>query len=873
MSNNSISLETIENLNYCNSDLIEQLKQYWNAINCWSFTVDEIYFWKSIFSSLDYRISYYLRDDIIKKWNEINSSEIRKTEHLTVSEILIILELMESENPENENIKVAIDNTKEAIQIMTSTSFYVVYNYLLQNYNWKLNHSDLLSLWNNDLDIVIWKSFLDFLKQIEIDLWINFWNLQREVEIYKTLLSNQELKTKLLETYKTLKKEIPEIPQNTNFLASLLDFIQLQWENLNIDKIVSNYHALTDIYWQELMNVDIEYHWIKVISNLSEQNSVSILSSNIAKEIRSIIKYNDELLGDSINSINDLFLDYSVIRNCIDFFQNINITLLEFNSLLQACWLDLAEDNINIYEWMSDVIPENINLLLDWDWFKLACDKLFIDLPKLRDWFNFYDWIYLVESYLQDWNLDKIHEINFLLNQLWVDWVNLDANNADAKISILKQLQNLHIPVDQFDWYCLWWFSWNCLASRNIEWSIYFLDSWRLLNIPEISQIINNPNFPDFVGKVEIYFPNINWDSDIPYLALLFGYIVDNPDSAEMLFSDQFKKLCEYLVENFEFVESRLARNDIYENIPIWALRKILPIANDFPYEKFDELIGQLNSSDQKLVANDIMLLYEITRNPDLYKMFIEDIDELIKKIEDNLWEKVERNKYWDLQSDLEFAVESGNQKLLRKTQWLIDIYTERPDLSSFDLLDIMRIRMIQMSLNDEQFLKDLATILIKDLSDSPEFEHWGYVMFDNNKLKIQEIQSMYEPPKQNNNYEDNEEYWDNNSNDIWWAAYENYDYEPMHWWLVSFHFHATKINETEYAWPSWYYWLNWDFPTSEKNNAPDIVFSTLWYPKDQDWNDITDKILVNVDYYFVSSDLKHVVVDLWIIELPLNDL
>lgn len=336
-------------------------------------------------------------------------------------------------------------------------------------------------------------------------------------------------------------------------------------------------------------------------------------------------------------------------------------------------------------------------------------------------------------------------------------------------------------------------------------------------------------------------------------------YIINNPKYEQIIFSDDFKELCGFLSSNFEFVEAKLDRTGELDYVPIWAFIKILPILESFPYEQYTIIVNLLKLKWEKLVANDILLLLEMVRRSELLELIIQDRDNLIAYIKDNLWEDIRRTFFWDLSVVLENAKKEWDMEKINKYKNLIDGYSERPDLNNLSNLDLIRILFVLEAMKDEDFIDKLGIVVSDDLKDSPQIEHWWVILFDWDKLILNNIDSSI----------DIDDFWDERWENNW--SYSNFDYVPMHWWLLHFHLHALSIDESRYAWPSGYMWLWWDFPFSRERNTPWIIFTPIGYPKDQDWNDITDKVRVNVDYFFVderdSVEWKnsHIVVDLWV--------
>gem|GEM_PF-4844126 len=182
---------------------------------------------------------------------------------------------------------------------------------------------------------------------------------------------------------------------------------------------------------------------------------------------------------------------------------------------------------------------------------------------------------------------------------------------------------HLNIPTRQFRWSCG---KNKDICTRNsTDWSFYIIKSGEALNSSEIRNSISHKDFPTFAKKTAKYFPQTNWETDIPDIALLFRYVQEHPKYKEVLFSKRFHELCDFLVNKVEFVEAKLLRSEKVNKVPIRSIQEILPLLKEFPFVRFEKIVSLLKEDKEKVVANDILLIIEIARSSTPFKNILED--------------------------------------------------------------------------------------------------------------------------------------------------------------------------------------------------------------------------------------------------------
>ena len=342
---------------------------------------------------------------------------------------------------------------------------------------------------------------------------------------------------------------------------------------------------------------------------------------------------------------------------------------------------------------------------------------------------------------------------------------------------------------------------------------------------------LENEKFPDFLEKWKIFknrssnFPIIDWHNDIWEMELIFHFIQKNSKYEEILFSRNFHTFCTFLLKQVNFSEMK---NHNMKPI-IGLFLQALPIIKDFPYEKFKKIKDELEKHGEKLVANDILLILEIIKYPHLMDRVSKDLSKTIENIKSKLGKEIRR-------------------------RWWSKKYTERPDISKLPFLDILRISILQENLWKTEFLDDLTQIITADLNDDPNYEHGGIISFRRQRIKLLDIPNIL--------------------TESTIPSYNNDRYHGMHGGITRFHAHAIKVNSRKYAGPSGYEKQLGDFSIVNIYNAPSIVYTSLWYVKNKNWENILPyRIEINIDYYFIDKrdpkKHKQIVVDLGVVEIP----
>jgi hypothetical protein len=101
----------------------------------------------------------------------------------------------------------------------------------------------------------------------------------------------------------------------------------------------------------------------------------------------------------------------------------------------------------------------------------------------------------------------------------------------------------------------------------------------------------------------------------------LFWYVQKKPEKESILFSQKFTDVLRFIRRTFYITELHFS-----------IIEPILKISEDFDEQKMIQIINILTASGDILYANDLMLIYEISKSSTLYEL-ITNKPQLIKDV------------------------------------------------------------------------------------------------------------------------------------------------------------------------------------------------------------------------------------------------
>ena len=275
---------------------------------------------------------------------------------------------------------------------------------------------------------------------------------------------------------------------------------------------------------------------------------------------------------------------------------------------------------------------------------------------------------------------------------------------------------------------------------------------------------------------------------ELLYLSQLYEDL--SPEDIEFIGTEEFQEISQIMAKDFYIAEFRADR-----------LRSMIAIAKNIDFDAVKKLKEEL---DTTVVANDIYLLNTISKNEEL-KRLVTDRTGLLSKL----------SSVYD------------NPPVIRELYGRADISspdTERPDLDSLDTMALLRLYLLNKSLQNDGFVDEIGKVLNEDIfNNTTELGGYFYLGSDGS-LHVMNVESISE---------DDGSY--SNNLDAYLAG-----------GLMPWHLHALGLDEHIFAGPS----LG-DLKVARKYGSMGVVFTSLGLT-----NDGTKiKFNVNMFYYDAKKD------------------
>lgn len=302
----------------------------------------------------------------------------------------------------------------------------------------------------------------------------------------------------------------------------------------------------------------------------------------------------------------------------------------------------------------------------------------------------------------------------------------------------------------------------------------------------------------------------------------LYDEVKNNPELKDALLPGKFEEAARYLREKLDITR-------LHPSI----LPVVLRISVNL--DKVKALVEKLeNEYGQRVAANDLYLLAEISRRDDLQKLLFNP-EAMFEKIKDLFSKAPSPRKNFDLKCP-EFDVVNKleqdhiDPEITAKVSGYVKTqaagYKERPsaeELKKWPLLNLLRLCLLKEFLGKKENLKALGVIAARDFADLST-EYGGEFRFDKKRgLIIKNIKSIV------------------SSN----ASYANNKYRKLTSAAFTFHCHIMK-NMARYTGPS-----GTDARFMEDSDSSDVVINLKEKFKGSDGKEY---MRVNIDFYFVDK-------------------
>lgn len=729
------------------------------------------------------------------------------------------------------------------LQEMQSQEFICLYQNVNKNFPGDVS-PDIVAGINRDNpwlleDVHFWESMNWFAE----NFWLQRSNLYSDVNIYIAITQNSELEIVLLSHWQEIKRVFPDIP-STNRMLDIIIWRALYEQDIPYWQQVSERKENISKIYPQVIFWNSEYDWGGIFENLWDDDLYTRFTSEEYTRVAASLWWYLPQLYSIRMGFRDFFRNRSSYDRIVSFFIELWVDSWKYVRMHEVIWISIDRVRLSSPHLIKDTFQD-----LEEDKFLWELGAFVWNFPQILERnLQPLDLFDIIESYKRDGSLEPLILLNTALGDMWVRWIDLVSEDSEWKIQILRLLRRLHISV--------WSISWEERWSSSIGWPYSLIQTAQILRInPSILEGIEIPEFDSFWEDIQKVYPQFYITYEIPALLELFQFTREN-GKQEILFSEDFRDFCQYLWENFQFTRHWYTKWEWWEVLfpNIAALSEILKIYEDYPREEMDILIWILQSKDILLYANDIPTLLYITRNQNIYQLLLTWDIEI-----PNVWDPVVRTLHGTLvhlEEELREAQEEWDSDEIQAAQEAIndfqEAYDERPEFLNLALLDRMRIDMLSHAIRQESFTEAFAPILNWDLNDNTTEYGWVIIESLNGIIPVKS--------------------WSYSEENGSFIADFNHDF---HGWITTFHLHATEVNSREYAGPSWFRWLWWDFGLAKGVNVTDVVFTSLGHPIWDDGTENTDIILVNADYYYVDKrDPENhvpVIYDLWVIEVSYN--
>ena len=307
--------------------------------------------------------------------------------------------------------------------------------------------------------------------------------------------------------------------------------------------------------------------------------------------------------------------------------------------------------------------------------------------------------------------------------------------------------------------------------------------------------------------------------------AELHNELKHTPDALDWFLSPESEKVSKYLGQNFQVATERPS-----------TLRPLLRVGVDgLNFERLTELKDRLQRSGETISSNDIILLSEISKIPELHDRLMnreQMLDTLEQVYRKSAFPRQLLDQLQGMQKPKDTMPEPFRTKLIESRRKVGDDYTERPPLQELSDMQLLRVSLINEMLERGETLAFLGDLIAKDIANKTT-ELGGTIQLSEGAASLIETESS---SRMDDNFVD-------------------YKYPLFIDGLATFHLHALNKSEPMYTGPSG--WLGSgaaDVGWVDKYNVTDTVFTAMGHPFDADGNPQTDKLRVNADVYFVDK-------------------
>ncbi len=340
-----------------------------------------------------------------------------------------------------------------------------------------------------------------------------------------------------------------------------------------------------------------------------------------------------------------------------------------------------------------------------------------------------------------------------------------------------------------------------------------------------VQEALRDQNFVKFVRELDQrFFGGTVQLSRLREYEELYSELRDEPGALEALFSEEFRQLTSFLGQQFQVATEQAS-----------TLRPCLRVCKGLDLPTFGILVEQLRQQGEAISSNDIVLLSEISKDPNLRDRLANRqtlLDGLTVIYQRTAFPRRHLDKLSEIADPAKASDETLKQKLIEERKAISDAYTERPPLGELSNMQLLRLTMIDEMLRREDVQKHLGALIAKDIGTKTT-ELGGAIVLQGGRAALRE----HQPSSLSN------------------RSFSSYKYDKLIDGLGTFHLHALEIDNSEYTGPSG--WLGMplvDIGYVDQFNLTDTVFTAMGHPTDENGQPVTSSVRVNADVYFIDK-------------------
>jgi hypothetical protein len=349
------------------------------------------------------------------------------------------------------------------------------------------------------------------------------------------------------------------------------------------------------------------------------------------------------------------------------------------------------------------------------------------------------------------------------------------------------------------------------------------------LNAHRLDKDVTCPTFGMFVRKLlDEFGPDIDMKSAPLFL------------TAYSEFKDDGEALATFISPAYSETKSYLRSIGVTVPSSPWGMTRVVSLTQDFDRKRVQELIRGLG---EEVTLADVVYLNAICRNEEETALLLNK-PSLLASVHEIPIQRIVERRHRDyeefLKREIDVRERSSFTKGLGRLFGLLRVarrnYTEKSDVSRLSSVQMSQLRILQRSFEVPGTLEMLGWVVSRDLQDKHS-EAGGYYDYDRDYSYF-----VWVPGKRGSNKE-----------------YRPGTLPRAKAPCCLTHFHATSINDEDYAGPSgWLGAEKGDIDAAAISETSSVIVTTLGHPKGADGKKDKRQLKVNIDFLFIDRNNGH---------------